>query len=255
MKDEFIFAGAPYSNSAPLVDKLTEVDSRVRVMNDHPANLVRNLNSGKADVALIPVAHLFNHPELVLLKGLGVAADGPVKSVLLKCNKPMGKIKTIGRDPASATSNALAELLMKNYFKQTIEMHDFQSLEKPDAAVVIGDKALCADPAPAGDIDLAEAWQKWTKLPFVFAVWAARKDFEDIETVTEIAHKAYQEGFLATEEIAERFSGQLGGTYLFWLDYLDNSIHYKLDKRDLEGMERFRKLLAPKSRKQTQADV
>ena len=55
-KKEFIFAGAPYSNSAPLVDKLTEVDSRVRVINDHPANLVRDLNAGRADVALIPVA-------------------------------------------------------------------------------------------------------------------------------------------------------------------------------------------------------
>ena len=47
-KEQFIFAGAPYSNSAPLVDKLTEVDSRVRVMNDHPANLVSDLNSGKS---------------------------------------------------------------------------------------------------------------------------------------------------------------------------------------------------------------
>ncbi len=243
MKDEFIFAGAPYSNSAPLVDKLIEVDTRVRVMNDHPANLARDLNEGKADVALIPVAHLFNHPELTMLKGLGVAADGPVKSVLLKCNKPMGKIKTICRDPASATSNALAEILMRKYFKQNIEMCDFKAVDKPDATVVIGDRALCADPAPAGDIDLAEAWQKWTKLPFVFAVWAVRKDFEHIDEVTKIAHKAYQQGFLATEDIAARFSEQLGGTYLFWLDYLDNSIYYKLDARDLEGMNRFQKLL------------
>jgi chorismate dehydratase len=246
MKDEFIFAGAPYSNSAPLVDKLTEVDPRVRVINDHPASLVRDLNEGRADVALIPVAHLFSHPELIMLEGLGVAADGPVKSVLLKCNKPMGQIKTIGRDPASATSNALAELLMKKYFKQDIEMHDFQTLERPDAAVVIGDRALCADPAPEGDIDLAEAWQKWTKLPFVFAVWAVRKDYPHIDTVTDIAHRAYQAGFLAMEKIAERFADQLGGTHRFWLDYLDNSIHYKLDKRDIEGMGRFRKFLSSK---------
>ena len=243
MKDKFIFAGAPYSNSAPLVDKLTEVDSRVEVMNDHPANLVRDLNAGKADVALIPVAHLFCHPELTMLEGLGVAADGPVQSVLLKCNKPMGQIKVVARDPASATSNALAELLLRNYFKQNIEMHDFQTVEKPDAAVVIGDRALCADPGPAGDIDLAEAWRKMTGLPFVFAVWAVRKDFEEIDAVTDIAHKAYVAGFLAMEEIAERFADQLGGAPLFWLDYLDNAIHYKLDKRDLEGMARFKKLL------------
>jgi chorismate dehydratase len=243
MKEEFVFAGAPYSNSAPLVDKLTEIDPRVRVINDHPSCLVRDLNAGRADVALIPVAHLFAHPELVMLEGLGVAADGPVQSVLLKCNKPMGQIKTVARDPASATSNALAGLLLTKYFKQKIEMHDFQSLEKPDAAVVIGDRALCADPAPAGDIDLAEAWQKWTKLPFVFAVWAVRKDFEYIAEVTEIAHKAYARAFLSMEKIAQRYADQLGGSPEFWIDYLDNSIHYKLDGQDIEGLNLFRKLL------------
>ena len=77
----------------------------------------------------------------------------------------------------------------------------------------------------------------------VFAVWAVRKDYGHIETVTEIAHNAYQAGFLAVEAIAERFADQLGGTHDFWVDYLDNSIHYKLDSRDMEGMARFRKLL------------
>ena len=246
MKDEIVFAGAPYSNSAPLVDKLTEVDARVRVMNDHPASLVRDLNAGRCDVALIPVAHLFAHPELRMLEGLGVAADGPVQSVLLKCNKKMGQLKVVARDPASATSNALAQLLLTKYFKQKVEMRDFVDVERPDAAVVIGDRALCAEPAPAGDIDLAEAWVKWTKLPFVFAVWAVRQDFEHVDEVTEIAHKAYAAGFRATEEIAERYADKLGGTLEFWVDYLDNSIHFKLDDRDLEGMNRFRSLLQKK---------
>ncbi len=248
MKDEFIFAGAPYSNSAPLVDKLTEVDERVRVVNDHPACLVRDLNAGKCDVALIPVAHFFAHPELRMIEGLGVAADGPVQSVLLKCNKKLGRLKTVARDPASATSNALAELLLTRYFKQKIEMYDFQAIESPDASVVIGDRALCAEPAPAGDIDLAEAWLKWTKLPFVFAVWAVRKDFEFYNEVSAIAHQAFAAGFMAMESIAERYANQLGGAQEFWLDYLDNSIHYKLDDRDMEGMNRFRALLSEKKR-------
>ncbi len=243
MKDQLVFAGAPYSNSAPLVDKLAEIDPRVRVIYDHPAKLVQDLNAGRADVALLPVVHLFSHPELVMIKGLGVAADGPVRSVLLKCNKKMGQIKTVARDPASATSNALAELLLTKYFKQKVEMVDFCAEESPDAAVVIGDRALCSDPAPAGDIDLAEAWQKWTKLPFVFAVWAARKDFEAIEEATEIARNAYAAGFRGMEQIAERYAEKLGGSHLFWLDYLDGAIHYKLDAHDLEGLEKFRRLL------------
>ncbi len=246
-KSEFIFAGAPYSNSAPLVDKLTEVDARVRIINDHPSRLVRDLKAGRTDVALIPVVHLFADPELTMLGDLGVAAEGRVQSVLLKCNRKMGQIKTVLRDPASATSNALAELLLTRYFRQQVQMVDFGELERPDAAVVIGDRALCADPAPAGDIDLAEAWQKWTRLPFVFAVWAVRNDFPEKETVAEIARRAYAAGFMETEAIAERYFNERGGSLDFWIDYLDHSIHYQLGKRDREGMELFRKYLAEPS--------
>jgi chorismate dehydratase len=242
-KKEFIFAGAPYSNSAPLVDKLVEVDPRVRVFNDHPANLVRDLNAGRADVALIPVAHLFAHPELTMLEGLGVAADGPVQSVLLKCNVPIEKVRIVVRDPASATSNALAGLLFKKHFRRDVNMVGFHEVERPDAAVVIGDRALCSDPAPAGDIDLAQAWKEMTGLPFVFAVWAVRKDFAEIDTVAEIAHKAYLAGFRAIEGIAGRYAIELGGSLAFWIDYLGNSIHYRLTDQDLEGMALFRELL------------
>ena len=240
-RNKFIFAGAPYSNSAPLVEKLLEVDSRVRVMNDHPANLVADLNAGKANVALIPVVHLFSHPELVMIDGLGIAADGPVKSVLLKCQVPVDQIKTVGRDPASATSNALAELLLTKHFGCTVEM---VGAEAADASVVIGDRALCSDPAPAGDIDLAEAWKAMTSLPFVFAVWAVRKDFSQIEAITEIAHKACAAGIEALEMIAERYADELGHTQSFWLDYLSNSIHYNLGERDLEGLGLFREMLS-----------
>jgi len=242
-REIFIFAGAPYSNSAPLVEKLAEIDPRVRVITDHPANLVADLNAGRADVALIPVVHLFSHLELAMIDGLGIAADGPVKSVLLKCNVPVGQIKTIARDPASATSNALAELLLKKHYGREVEMHDLQVLEKPDAAVVIGDRALCSDPSPAGDIDLAEAWKEMTGLPFVFAVWAVRKDFPEIEAVTKIAHAACKAGAKSLEQIAARYASELGNTQSFWLDYLGQSIHYKLNDRDLAGLELFRGLV------------
>lgn len=242
--DEFIFAGAPYSNSAPLVDKLMEVDSRVRVINDHPANLVSDLKAGRADVALIPVAHLFAHSELTRVEGLGVAADGLVQSVLLKCNVPIEQVNVVRRDPASATSNALSELLLKKHFNRDVQMVDGRDVEHPDAEVVIGDRALCADPAPAGDIDLARAWKEMTGLPFVFAVWAVRRDFPEIEVVTDIAHRAYASGAAVLEQIAARYARQLGGAQSFWLDYLDNTIHYLLTDRDLEGLALFRKYLA-----------
>ena len=236
-KNKFVFAGAPYSNSAPLIEKLTAVDSRVRIIHDHPANLLGDLNSGRADVALIPVVHLFRHPELRMIPGLGVAADGPAKSVFLKCHVPVSQIKTIQCDRASVTSNRLAQLLFEKHFGQNIKMtEDVHS----DASVMIGDRALCSDPAPEGDLDLAETWKEMTGLPFVFAVWAVRKDFEALEIVNEIAQKAYEAGVQSIENIAKRYAKELGKPFSFWKDYLGHTIHYKLNERDMEGFNQFK---------------
>lgn len=237
---EIIFAGAPYSNSAPLVERLAAVDARVRVISDHPSRLVSDLREGRADVALIPVAHLFAHPELRMIEGLGIAADGPVRSVLLKCNVPVEQIRRVRRDPASATSNALAELLLQRHYGCEVTMTDRPGA---DAAVMIGDRALCSEPAPAGDIDLAEAWKAMTGLPFVFAVWAVRSGFDGLAEASAIAHRACEEGLQALERIAARYADQYGRTPSFWHGYLSEVIHYRLDGQDLAGMEWFRSLL------------
>jgi predicted solute-binding protein len=232
--EEFTFAGAPYSNSAPLVDRLQAVDPRVRVIHDHPANLVADLREGRADVALIPVVHLFRHPKLRMIDGLGVAADGAVRSVLLKCRVPVQQVKTVRRDAASATSNVLAKILLKDHFGCSVAW-----TESADATVVIGDRALCSEPA-VEDVDLAEAWKAMTGLPFVFAVWAVRRDFKALDTVTEIARRAYASADL--EQISADYVAEHGRTKTFWFEYLSESIHYLLTEQDRAGMEQFRRL-------------
>lgn len=76
---------------------------------------------------------------------LGIVADGEVWSVLLIPGETMVK------DSASATSNALAELLGLT------------------GEVIIGDPALKAWSDGVEAIDLAAAWKARTGLPFVFA--------------------------------------------------------------------------------------
>jgi predicted solute-binding protein len=62
-------------------------------------------------------------------------------------------------------------------------------VDSADAGAVfkIDARALCPAPAPAGDLDLAEAWKEMMGLPFVFEVWAWRKDFPDIGKLEELA--------------------------------------------------------------------
>ena len=242
---EIVFAGAPYSNSAPLVERLTAVDPQVRVISDHPAALLDDLLTGRADAALLPVALLFRHPELTWIEGLGVAADGPVRSVLLKCRVLLAQIRTVACDPASATSNALAELLLQKHYGREVEMVQGSSASttQADAQVMIGDRALCSKPAAAGDIDLAAAWKAMTGLPFVFAVWAVRSNHPALTEIARIAHVAYAAAAESLELIAERYASQQGRPASFWLDYLSNTIHYRLNDRDCEALRLFQKLM------------
>lgn len=242
--DTIVFAGAPYSNSAPLVEQLTAVDARVQVISDHPARLLDDLLSGRADAALLPVVHLFRHTGLAQIDGLGVAADGPVRSVLLKCRVPVERICSVAADPASATSNALAQLLLRMHYGRSVDMVTGEAARKTtDAAVMIGDRALCSEPAESGDIDLAEAWKMLTGLPFVFAVWTIRSGHPRSAEIARIAHEAYAAAGERREAIAARYAGEYGRPAAFWLEYLSRTIHYRLDARDLEAMQRFRALL------------
>ncbi len=239
-----VFAASPYCNAAPLADCLQAVDPRVRLLFDHPAQLARALTNKSVDVALIPVADCFRNPDLAMIEGLGVAADGVVQSVLLKCNVPVAQVRSVMRDPASATSNALAELLLKRHFRRAVVMEPFRKEAAVDAAVVIGDRALCSAPAPGGDIDLAMAWKELTGLPFVFAVWAYRRDHPAAADFSGIAHAAYQAGLLSLPRLTARFAETLHRPQAFIHDYLTRCLRHELGAREREGMELFRRMLA-----------
>ncbi|MEI7900143.1 MAG: menaquinone biosynthesis protein [bacterium] len=239
-----VFAASPYCNAAPLVDRLQAVDGRVRIRFEHPAQLSVALKNKSADVALIPVADYFRCPDLAMIEGLGVAADGVVRSVLLKCNVPVAQVRSVMKDPASATSNALAEVLFKRHFRRDVVMESFREGAVVDAAVVIGDRALGSAPALGGDIDLATAWKELTGLPFVFAVWAYRREHPFAAEFSGIAHAAYQAGIRSLPILTARFAETLHCSQAFIHDYLTRCIRHELGAREREGMELFRRMLA-----------
>ena len=92
---------------------------------------------------------------------------------------------------SSMTSVALLELLFEHVWQCRLyflpgdaEMSDIAEFgrEPHEARLVIGDAALLlgspgAVPCPYAHVyDLGAEWKRWTGLPFVFAVWVARRD-------------------------------------------------------------------------------
>jgi len=154
-----------------------------------PSELNDLLVAGELDMSVISAIEYARHAkDLLLLPELAISCDGPVRSVALFSRRPVGQLdgRTVLLSASSRTSVALLELLCREVWKirpkfaeARAEAPDLEALAAlpHEAVLVIGDAALQL--AAAGTYphryDLGEEWKRWTRRPFVFAVWAARR--------------------------------------------------------------------------------
>lgn len=155
-----------------------------------PAELNDRLADGRLDVSVISaVAYAQHAAALELLPDLAISSDGPVRSVILFSRRPPAELGG-GRvlvSTASRTSVLLLDLLARERWGVSFEVTpvpaepaDLARLAAipHDAVLVIGDAALLLGARRAYPValDLGLEWKRWTGLPFVFAVWAARRE-------------------------------------------------------------------------------
>jgi chorismate dehydratase len=161
----------------------------VELTKDTPDRLNDALVRGDLDIGPISVVEYLRHADdLVVLPDLAVGSDGPVLSVNLVAQRALEHVRRVALGSTSRTSALLAQMwlgdvydVQPEYFRCPPDLTAM--LLEADAAVLIGDPALRATydgPRRGLDVhDLGAAWQKWTGLPMVFAVWAARRDYAD----------------------------------------------------------------------------
>jgi chorismate dehydratase len=182
-----------YINCAPVygaIDRgIVALPPGGELISGTPAELNDLLVAGELDVSVISAIEYARHAkELVLLPDLAISCDGPVRSVALFSRRTVGQLdgRTVLLSASSRTSVALLELLCRDvwtirpkFAEARAEAQDLDALAAlpHEAVLVIGDAALQL--AAAGSYthryDLGEEWKRWTGLPFVFAVWAARR--------------------------------------------------------------------------------
>jgi chorismate dehydratase len=235
-----------YLKAEPLVYGLR--DKRImhpyELVSEQPSVLADHLQYGMLDLALIPVVeYARSHEFYAIYPEICIGASGPVQSVLLFFNRNVEEIKTVALDKASRTSMALAKILIKEKFEldpRFVEMPGEvdKMLEVADAALLIGDKALTARAKYNTFFDLAEEWVDWTGLPFVFAVWAGRRQ-NWTQSSLRILHKSREMGIASTPQIADIYARNAGGDPDFYRNYLDNVIDYQLTEKHIEGLKAF----------------
>lgn len=171
-----------YLNTKPLLYGIERLPVRkdIELVTDYPANIAQQLLDGTIDVGLVPVAIIPRLAEHHIVTDFCIGATGPVASVCLFSEVPMDEIKSVLLDYQSRTSVRLARVLLKQYWRKDFDLLEAsegyqQQIKGTTAGVVIGDRAFAQRQVSPYIYDLAEAWQTYTGLPFVFAAWVANK--------------------------------------------------------------------------------
>jgi chorismate dehydratase len=214
---------------------------------DLPAQCAAALESGEADIGLVPSAEL-DRLGLDFFPDVGIACEGPVRSILLVSRVPVESIRTLAVDSGSRTSVALARIILGERYRCFPEVFAHEPtldrmLASAEAALVIGDPALRLEPAELGmtTLDLGEEWVQWTGLPMVFAVWAGRA--EKLRGPARDAFvRSWQWGRDHIDEIVRRAADERGFPEALAREYLTRHIQYRLGLGHLEGLAKFRSL-------------
>jgi chorismate dehydratase len=233
-----------YLNTKPLLHGIEHNDiiNDISLIVDYPAQLATLLQNGDIDVALLPVAAIPGIKNARTISDYGIAASGKVASVAIFSQVPMEEITTVYLDYQSRTSVRLAQLLLAHYWKKEIiykpaTEHYIDYINGTSAGVIIGDRALKQLNNFTYIYDLAEAWQAWAGLDFVFAAWVANKELP--AGFISNFNKANAVGLNHISEIiaANPFP------YYDLHTYYTQNIQYHLDSNKLNGMKRFLELI------------
>jgi chorismate dehydratase len=171
-----------YTNTKPFIYGIQHTDlvNKIELSLDNPTDCAQKLIDDMVDIGLIPVAATLSLPYWEIVSDYCIGAVGAVNSVFIFSNCDIQEVKTLQMDPQSRSSNNLAKVLLKNFWKIApgliIGADDYSVSNEPNTAFVqIGDRTFGKKNNYKYVYDLAEEWQKFTGLPFVFAAWIANK--------------------------------------------------------------------------------
>ncbi|GGN58104.1 chorismate dehydratase [Streptomyces kronopolitis] len=229
---------------------------------DTPEKLSEQLVRGDLDIAPITlVEYLRAADDLVAFPDLAVGCDGPVMSCVIVSQKPLEQLDgaRVALGSTSRTSVRLAQLLLAEKIGVRPDYYTCPPdlgvmMQEADAAVLIGDAALRANlhdgPRLGLEVhDLGQMWKDWTGLPFVFAVWATRRDY--LAREPEVVHKVH-EAFLASRDVSLEEVGKVAEQAARWetfdepvLERYFTTLDFRFGPEQLRGVTEFARRVGP----------
>lgn len=255
-----------YLNVEPLYYRLQErlAGRDITFVRGVPTELNRALAAGEIDLAPVSAFAAAQLREgVAILPDLSIATIGAVKTVLLFSwmadPRDLDDCR-IALSDESATSAELVKILAERFWGvqpryATAPQDLAQMLRRASAALLIGDGAL-VESAHRREIpgrgqpyvfDLGDEWLKWTGLPFVFALWAARCPALPLireRGVVEALYESKADGLAHIPEIARAYAPRLELPVGVLTKYL-HDLRYDLTPADRAGLLTYLRLSLP----------
>lgn len=248
-----------FLNTAPLYEvwKRTVARPDWQVTEAPPATLNRLLHEGALDLGFISSHEYALHPaEYKILGNLSISATGKVGSVFLLSHVAPAELdgRLVLLSSQSQTSVHLIKIILERFYGvqpcyESGMASQRQNLAGVDAVLSIGDEALrlVEEGRYPHQLDLGEAWQRQTGLPFVFAVWAVREAFcrDEPDQVVAIHHellRCLDEGQRNLMEISRLVAPRIPLEVAACHAYL-RGMEYDLEAKKQEGLTLFYRYL------------
>ncbi|RLU79478.1 menaquinone biosynthesis protein [Streptomyces griseocarneus] len=234
----------------------------LELTKDTPEKLSERLIRGDLDIGPVTLVEFLRHAdELVALPDIAVGCDGPVMSCVIVSQVPLEELDgaRVALGSTSRTSVRLAQLLLAerhgvrpDYYTCPPDLS--LMMQEAQAAVLIGDAALRASLHDAPRLglevhDLGQMWKDWTGLPFVFAVWAVRKDY--LARVPDLVAEVHQ-AFLESRDVSLDEVGKVAEQAARWeafdaelLERYFTTLDFRFGADQLAGVTEFARRTGP----------
>lgn len=222
-----------YTNTLPFLHGITASDlmDEIELSVDYPSECARKVIADESDMGIIPVAGLSSLDEYHIISDYCIGSLDYVDSVFIFSQKPIEEIHTLRLDKQSRTSNGLAQILLKRWWKKDVQV----LLEgEADAFVLIGDRTFGKKNELPFSYDLGHYWKELTGLPFAYAVWASNKRLSD--HFVKRFNQALAEGISRIEEVIPGLPDYKNFDYK---TYLTENLDYHLTDKKREAIEQY----------------
>ncbi len=225
-----------YTNTLPFLQgiKSSPIIDEIDLTVDFPAECARKVIQDEVDLGIIPIAALIDIPNYRIITDYCIGSVGAVDSVFIFADKPIEDIKTLRLDKESRTSNGLARILLKYFWKIEVEII---TEGDADAYVLIGDRTFGKKDTVNYVYDLGHYWMEYTGLPFAYAVWASNKVLPEGFIAT--FNKALADGISHPADVISALPPIANFDYKY---YLTQSLNFHLDAKKRKAIDKYLEL-------------